>query len=286
MTITAKIRALLLSLALPLAAGAPVSAQNQTAAPAKSPTQTPGQTPGQTNAQTKAQSATQSRAKVDNADAKGVDEKPETPRTGILVDQVIGVVNGDLILESDVDQERRFGVFQPFTSPAGPFSRDQAIERLEDRDLILQQARLQPEDRVTDAQATAELAVLRRDIPACKQFRCETDAGWARFVQAQGFTVPSLTEMWRQRMQVLKFVEQRFRAGIRIEPTEIKTYYDTNLLPEYAKQKVKPPPLDSISDRIQEVLLQQRVGALLSDWLLQLKAQGSVRMMRPDEVAP
>lgn len=276
MTLATPIRAIFLA-----AAALPLAAVAQTPAAAK-----PAATTGQTNLQTKARDASQSRATVDTSNAKGVDEKSDTSHSGILVDQVIGVVNGDLILESDVQEERRFGVFQPFTSPTGAFSRDRAIERLIDRDLILQQARLQPEDKVSAADAQAELNVLRKQIPACRQFQCETDAGWERFVRAQGFTVPELTRLWQQRIQTLKFVEQRFRAGIRVEPAEIKDYYDETLMPEYIRQKVKPPPLESVTDRIGEVLLQQRVSALLADWLQQLKAQGSVRMMRPDEVAP
>ncbi len=74
--------------------------------------------------------------------------------------------------------------------------------------------------------------------------------------------------------------------GIRISPEEIKTYYEKTMLPEYARQKAKAPPLDAISERIQEVLLQQQVSSLLNDWLQSLKAQGSVRMMKPGEVQP
>ncbi len=231
MTHLSPIRALLLAATMLPA----LSTQAQTTTP-----QDPTKTPGQTTTQTQAQSATQSRATVDTSKAGGVSEKSTTAHTGILVDQVIGVVNGDLILESDVDEERRFGVFQPFTSPTGAFSRDEAIERLIDRDLILQQGKLQPDDSVTTAQATAELNGLRKDIPACKAFHCETDAGWAAFVKAQGFTLPELTERWRQRMEILKFIEQRFRAGIRIEPAEVQTYYDKSLLPEYAGRKPRP----------------------------------------------
>ena len=271
MSIETTIRTLFLIMLLPLA----VAAQTPTS-PVNS----------QTATQSKSQTAAQSRATVDTSKAKGVDARADNPRDGILVDQVIGVVNGDLILESDVEEERHFGLFQPFSSPNGAFSRDKAIERLIDRDLILQQARLQPEDKVTEADATAELDVLRKQIPLCKQYHCETDAGWASFVKAQGFTLPVLTQRWRERMEILKFIELRFRAGIRVEPAEIKAYYDNSLLPEYAREKAKAPPLDSVSQRIQEVLLQQRVGALLGDWLLQLKAQGSVLMMRPDEVTP
>ena len=58
------------------------------------------------------------------------------------------------------------------------------------------------------------------------------------------------------------------------------------MLPEYAKQKVTPPKLETISTRIEEVLLQQQVGNLLGDWLKSLRAQGSVWVMKPGEVAP
>jgi hypothetical protein len=205
---------------------------------------------------------------------------------GVVLDRVVAVVNGDLILESDVDEERRFEAFQPFTRAGETFSRPEAIRRLIDRSLILQQAQLQPGEEITDAQVQAELEKLRKEIPACHPAHCETDAGWKKFVEAQGMTLDELAARWKQRMEVLQFIEMRFRMGIRIQPEEIQAYYDKTLLPEYAKQHATPPKLDAISDRIQEILLQQRVGRLLDDWLKSLRAQGSVRMIKPDEEAP
>ena len=211
---------------------------------------------------------------------------PRIHAQGVLVDQVIAVVNGDLILESDIDEERRFEAFQPFRNPDGPPSRASIIDRLIDRTLILQQAKLQPDDRVTLPEAEAQLATIRKEIPPCKEFHCETDAGWQKFVQSNGFTMPQFEELWRQRMEILKFIEIRFRAGIRVTPDEIKAYYDKTLVPELARQNTAPPALDAVSDRIQEILLQQRVGSLLIDWLASLKAQGTVRIMKPGEEAP
>jgi parvulin-like peptidyl-prolyl isomerase len=211
---------------------------------------------------------------------------PRCHAQSVLVDQVIAVVNGDLILESDIDEERRFEAFQPIAQAEGPSSRAAIIERLIDRALILQQARLQPDDKVTLQQAQANLNALRTEIPACKQFHCETDPGWQKFVESEGFTVPQLEELWRQRMETLKFVELRFRAGIRVTPAEVKTYYDDTLVPQLARRNTPPPALDTVSDRIQEILLQQRVGSLLTDWLTSLKAQGTVRIMKPGEEAP
>ncbi|MGH9596290.1 MAG: peptidylprolyl isomerase, partial [Edaphobacter sp.] len=66
----------------------------------------------------------------------------------------------------------------------------------------------------------------------------------------------------------------------------IKTYYEKTMLPVYARRNVTPPKLETVSTRIEEVLLQQRVSALLEDWLKSLRAQGSVRILTPGEVAP
>ena len=195
---------------------------------------------------------------------------------GQAVDRVVAIVNGDLILDSDVDRERRFAALLPYGEASGPYNRDEAIERLINRDLILQQTALQPGDDVTVQQASADLDALRKSIPTCAEYHCETKEGWDKFLASEGFTEESLTTLWQQRMEVLAFIELRFRMGIRITPAEIEDYYTKTMLPAYAKQHVKAPPVRVLSKRIQEVLLQQRVSKLLDDWLTSLRAQGNV----------
>ena len=212
---------------------------------------------------------------------------PSMPSSGGQeLDRVLAIVNGDLVLDSDVDEERRLSVFQPFRDRAGDYSRDKAIERLINRALILQQAKLQPEDPITDADVKKEFETLRKTIPECKRYNCETEAGWQSFLSANGFTEQTLTERWRQRMEVLRFIEERFRMGIRISDADIDTYYHKTLLPQFAAQKTTPPKLDTIRNRIQEILLQQQVSNLLGDWLKSLRAQGSVTVLKEGEVAP
>ncbi len=205
---------------------------------------------------------------------------------GVVLDRVVAVVNGDLILESDLDEERRFEEIQPYREVRGNASRSRTIERLIDRTLIRQQAALEPETAVSDTELDAQLARLKKDIPECKQYDCETEEGWKNFLGDHGFTVEEFRERWLQRMVLLRFIEVRFRNGITIPDSEIKGYYEKTMLPEYARRHVTPPPLDTISKRIQEVLLQQQVSALLVDWLKSLRVQGSVKIMVPGEVAP
>jgi peptidyl-prolyl cis-trans isomerase SurA len=204
---------------------------------------------------------------------------------GVVLDRLVAVVNGDVILESDVDEERRFEEIQPYRA-ASDSTRARIIERLVDRALILQQAALQPEDAVPDRDLDAQIATLRKDIPACNEYHCETDEGWKKFLASHGFTEEEFRTRWLQRMQLLKFIEVRFRNGVNIKDDEIQTYYEKTMLPEYTRRKVTPPPLDTVKRRIEEVLLQQQVTALLQDWLRSLRAQGSVRIMVPGEVAP
>jgi peptidyl-prolyl cis-trans isomerase SurA len=205
----------------------------------------------------------------------------------VTLDRVAAIVNGDLILESDVDSEERFAAFQPF-SEAEAVPREKLIDRLIDRTLISQQMALQPEPPVTDAEVDAELNTLRKSIPGCAAYHCETDAGWEKFVADHGFTMQELRDHWRQRMEVLRFIEERFRAGIfdTITQAQIDDYYKSTMIPAYQKQKVTPPAEATIADRIREILLQQQVNKVLDDWLTSLRAEGSVRILKPGEEAP
>jgi peptidyl-prolyl cis-trans isomerase SurA len=221
------------------------------------------------------------------ATSSDVAQPADTSASGqqVTLDSVVAIVNGDLILESDVEAERRFSSFEPFSDPK-PVSDEDLVNRLIDRSLILQQMTLQPGAAIPDDEVNTELAALRKAIPQCAAYHCETDAGWQKFVADQGFTMDEVRDRWRQRMEVLRFIEERFRMGIRISQTEIDDYYKITMLPVYAKENAKPPGEATIADRIQEILLQQRVDKLLDDWLTSLRAEGGVRILKPGEEAP
>ena len=205
------------------------------------------------------------------------------PAQGLLLDRLVAVVNDDLVLESDVQEEMRFASFQA----NGPDTRAAAIQRLIDRELIQEQEHYQPAKPVTDVELAADIAELRKHLPACANGACATEAGWRGFLADRGFTEAEFDARWRQRMEILRFIEQRFRLGVRIPREQVQAYYEETLLPEYEKQHVKPPPsLASVTDRIQEILLQQQVNKLLDTWLKTLRTQGNVRLINDAEVAP
>jgi peptidyl-prolyl cis-trans isomerase SurA len=196
------------------------------------------------------------------------------PHGAVVLDHVVAVINGSVILESDVSEEMHYAVLQPFSINGVRNTPQRALQRLIDRDLILQQMKtVQALPPPSPEELKERITQLRAVIPECAQYDCQTDAGWQAFLKANGLTEKQVEAHWSQRMLILSFIQSR--------PAEIKDYYDKSLLPQFHDKAVKPPVLAAVSSRIEEILLQQRVSSLLLEWLQSLKSEGSVSILDP-----
>jgi peptidyl-prolyl cis-trans isomerase SurA len=204
------------------------------------------------------------------------------PKGAVVLDRVVAVINGSVILQSDVNEEMRYAVLQPFSIDSTRNTPQRALQRLIDRDLILQQ--MQTAETVTPPspeEVQQRLTELRGVIPDCARYHCQTDAGWQDFLSAKGLTEKEVQAHWSQRLLILSFIQSRFGSGVRITPAEIADYYNKTLVPQFHDKPVKPPALAAVSSRIEEILLQQRVSSLLLEWLQSLKSEGSVSILDP-----
>jgi hypothetical protein len=205
----------------------------------------------------------------------------------VVLDRVVAVVNNQAILSSDLDDELRLAVLDPSRAGLGVFTRQRALEQLIGRALIQQQMRQEDEQAMEPPQAEidARISELRKELPACVRQNCASAEGWKAFLTANGLTPERVQFSVRHRLQILRFIEQRFRQGILISPEEIATYYHDTLLPQYAAGDAIPP-LEKVSPRIQEILLQRQVNALFDDWLKNLRKQGDVEVLDPSLETP
>ena len=202
--------------------------------------------------------------------------------SAVVLDRVVAVVNSSVILQSEVDDEIRLSVLEPSQPGEQTLTPQQALEHLISRALIEQEIRqesaaaAQPQP----AELAERLSQLRRQLPACVHADCASDAGWRAFLASHGLTAERVDAYLRYRVEMLNFIEQRFRQGIHISPEEIETYYRETLLPQYAAGEA-PPPLAQVSGRIGEILLEQQVNAFFDDWLRSLREQGDVEVLDP-----
>jgi hypothetical protein len=200
----------------------------------------------------------------------------------VVLDSVIAVVNGDVLLRSDLQTEMDLSAIQPLSLPGGKGLEQRAARRLINRTLIVQQMTNQGMlGEVTEDDVQKDLAELRKQIPACVRYQCQTAEGWARFLRDHNLTPDEVDRLWHVRMQILRFIDARFRSGIRISSAEIEDYYNKTFAPQFRAENATPPTLASVTSRIEEVLLQQRVTALLQDWLKSLRDQGNIVILDP-----
>ncbi len=200
-----------------------------------------------------------------------------------VLDRVVAVVNNRAILASDIADELRFSVLDPEVVNGGtPLTPARALEQLISRTLIQQQIRQEDENasEPPPGEVQARIMEIRKELPPCTRQNCMSDAGWSAFMRSNGLTEKQIERYVRFRLEILRFIEIRFRQGIRISDEDIESYYREKLLPHYAKG-ASVPALKAVSPRIQEILLQEQVNALFSAWLENLRSQGDVEVLDP-----
>ena len=210
-------------------------------------------------------------------------QEPTPAASAMVLDHAIAVVNRHLILASDLDDEIRLSILDPNNATQAELTRQDALEKLISRTLIEQQIRQEdmPAIEPTPDEVTARLGEIRAELPVCQREKCVTEAGWKRFLAGHGLTEQRVEAYLRYRLEILRFIEQRFRQGIQISDQQIASYYQDTLLPQYAPGETAPS-LDEVTPRIQEILLQQQVNVLFDNWLTNLRQQGDVEVLDRD----
>jgi hypothetical protein len=211
-------------------------------------------------------------------------QEAQAPTTAapVVLERVVAVVNKHAILASDLEDEIRLSILDPNGVGRGQLTRQRALEQLISRTLIEQQIRQEEMLAVEPSQeeVNARLDQIRKQLPACVHLNCASEAGWKAFLASHELTPQRVESYLRYRLEILSYIEQRFRQGIQITQEQIETYYHDTLLPQYAPGEAVPP-LDQVASRIQEILLEQQVNVLFDNWLANLRQQGDVEVLDP-----
>ena len=201
---------------------------------------------------------------------------------GTVLDEVVAVVNNRPILASEIEEAQRLTVLDPTSGRQEKLTAREALDQLIGRTLIEQQIRQQDMSalEVSAKEIEERESEMRRQLPACAAGNCQSDSQWQEFLAKQGLTREEVQNATRHRIQILRFIEVRFRQGIQIDHEAVANYYTKILLPQY-KAGDAIPKLDEVSTRIEEILLEQQVNILFDEWLSKLRTQGDVEILAP-----
>ncbi|MCS6815819.1 MAG: SurA N-terminal domain-containing protein [Blastocatellia bacterium] len=176
----------------------------------------------------------------------------------ILVDRIAAVVNGMVITESDI---LWYLALDP-EIPEGTFSEDlkaRALQQLIDQALLHQEAEKLPTLTIAESEIEDYLAQLRARFPSEGAFR--------RRLAAVGLDERTLREIARRRMEILRFIDFRFRSFVFVSEQEVQGYYEGHVVSEAQRRGTTPPSLEQVRSLIERILREEKTKAEMIAWL-------------------
>ena len=192
-------------------------------------------------------------------------------KTSELVDWVVVVVGTDVVTASEVDLQLRLEAFsnqRPVDNSGA--ARRQAIERLVEVSLISNEMHTSSFLLAKDEEVERELQALQQQGYLNKNTFSET-------LKVYSLNEKLLRDFLRQQINVLRFIDFRFRAGLDVNEQTIETYYENVYKKDVERLSGREPePLAEVYEFLREIILQERVDELLDDWLKLLKSSNRV----------
>jgi parvulin-like peptidyl-prolyl isomerase len=198
-----------------------------------------------------------------------------------VVDRMVAVVNNRVITQSDWDEQEHFEALAEGRSPKTAQRSAASLERLVDRQLICEHIARVNFQHATPEQVAKQIAEIRKQLPAAQG---QKDEAWKRTLAEYSIAEEDLDQLIADQLDVLRFVELRFRPSVQVAPEEIEGYYKQTFLPELKKSGTgdsQLPPLKDVQEKIRELLVEQRVNEILNGWMQSLRAQADIQRLVP-----
>ncbi len=197
-----------------------------------------------------------------------------------VLDSVVAVVGGNVVTSSEVELHLRLEAFlsQRRVDPSDA-ARRQVIERLIEVNLVAKEMRMTNFPPAKDDEVEQELRALRE-----QDFADELE--FLEALEAHSLDEDELRGFLRRQMNVLRFIDFRFRTGLDVSAETVATYYDDVYTPRVRQLEGREPePLADVRSRLREVVLQERVDELLDDWLKLVRASNRLEYVRTTRAA-
>jgi hypothetical protein len=181
----------------------------------------------------------------------------------VVIDRIAAIVGKHAIKTSDIVEDLRVTEFlNRAPLDLSPAAKRKSAERLIDQEIIRQEIVTGGYRRPSEAEGQAFEKQLEND-------RFHGSAPEMRQVLAKyGLTEEQLHQELLWQLTVLRFIDQRFRAGVLVADEEVKSYYDQHL----AALRAQYPhgfSLDELQAKIRTSLEGERINQSFNEWLEQ-----------------
>ena len=190
---------------------------------------------------------------------------------GETLDRVAVRVGSNVITQSEVRRHLRMEAFIQSAEPdLRPEAMHRAAERLIDQMLVRRELEL---NRYPPAPARE----VDSNVEQIRKARNEDAETFARSLARFGFTEEDLRNEVLYEIELLRFVDFRFSAGVQVSDAEIQAAYDKEVGTAAKQKNVTPPSLDEARASILKLLTYRKTTAALEQWLAQARQQVKIR---------
>lgn len=183
-----------------------------------------------------------------------------------VIDRVLAVVSGDLILLSDVNAARQFGLVTVDGTAAE--ATQEILSRLIDRSLVLAEVERFAPPEPEAAAVDAELQIVGARFASPEIF--------AHSLARVGIDTRHLRETLRQNLRMAAYLNQRFTI---VPPSEeeIGRYYRAH--PEQFTRDGVVQPFANVRQQIVEAATRDRRRGVVDEWLAGLRRRADIRVL-------
>lgn len=193
-----------------------------------------------------------------------------------VVDRMAAVVNKRVIMESELDQAVRVEFLmqgRPLDKIT-PTEKLAVLDRLIDRSLLEQQILTSDALNPTPGELAARMAEIRKQVPGA-----QSDEGWSKVLTEYALTQQDVEDSIISEVRILRLIDLRFRGLVRVDRNAVEAYYRDKFLPQVRAQGIAAPPLSAVSDKIENILVEQSIDEMLARWLETLRRQAHIEKM-------
>lgn len=172
---------------------------------------------------------------------------------------------------SDIDRDLRVtGFLNREPVKLSPQAQRAAAERLIDQALISDEIADSGYPRPADSDVDALLNKIRQE-----RFG-GSDARLREGLAAYGLTEDQLKQQLLWQLQVLRFIDQRFRSGVVVSDDDVRSYYGQHRQ-DLARENTKNSSLEALEPKIRQSLEGERINQNFAQWLDEARRRNRIQ---------
>jgi hypothetical protein len=194
-----------------------------------------------------------------------------SPASAEIIDRIAVTVGQHAIKLSDIDRDLRVTTFlnrEPLNLSSN--TRRAAAERLMDQALISDEIEQGGYARPADSDVEALLTKIRQE-----RFG-GSDARLRQALETYGLTEDQLRQQLLWQLEVLRFIDERFRSGVLVTDDDVRSYYDQHRA-DLVRQNPKAQSLEALAPKIRQSLDGERVNQNFTQWLEEARRRNRIQ---------